>query len=155
MDGSEALTRRRISVGKPIPETCAIFARGRARATVTKFIGQSTCPTVIFLTNTSRGHCFFCLESPHDRQRTHSFHLVSLQLSCMCTKSEMLHYAAHRPSLVDKPFCQRRRTGCLYNFALTKSPVKNDHMPERNAAVARPAPSASAICSAACFCKTS
>ena len=40
-DGSEALTRQRISVGKP--ETCAIFARGEGR--VTKFIGQRTCPT--------------------------------------------------------------------------------------------------------------
>ena len=69
----------------------------RSRATVTKFIGQSTCPTDAgtchFLDEhiQTRGHCFLCtcLESPHDRQRTHSFHLVSLQLSCMCTVTKI------------------------------------------------------------------
>ena len=64
-DGSEALTRRRISVGKPIPETCAIFARGEGRAPPSPS-SSVRAPVqltvhVIFLTNTSRGHCFCSL----------------------------------------------------------------------------------------------
>ena len=98
----------------------------RSRATVTKFIGKSTCPadgTCHFLDEDiqARGYCFLCLESPHDHQRTHSFHLVSLQLSCICTKigDASLRCSSFLPCRLSKPFSPKAAD--RLPFPLTKS----------------------------------
>ena len=157
MDGSEAFDQA-TNLGKPIPETRAIFAQGEGReppspsSSVRAPVQLTVHHDVIFLTNTSSGHCFLCLESPHDRQRTHSFHLVSWQMSCMCTKigDASLRCSSFLPC---RQALFAKGGGQVANCADEIS--KTTTVPERNAAVAGPAPSASAISSAACLCKTS
>ena len=95
---------------------------------------------VIFLTNTSRGPCFLCFESP--RLQTHSF----IWWAChwiACAPERCLLLRPCRQALFGKG--DRQVAFCPEEIS------KNDHMPERYAALVGLAPSATAIDSTARF----